>query len=124
MPKHHRQTGFGGVAVRALGLLLLLIGVVLIGGGAWLLALGGSAYYLVAGIALVISGALIAQLKLSGAALYAAVFLATVLWAIWEVGPKRLGACATRYPLRRFCWFSSSLPYPSCRPGSRTQDGA
>jgi quinoprotein glucose dehydrogenase len=86
MPKHHRQTGFGGVAVRALGLLLLLIGVVLIGGGAWLLALGGSAYYLVAGIALVISGALIAQLKLSGAVLYAAVFLATVLWAIWEAG--------------------------------------
>jgi quinoprotein glucose dehydrogenase len=86
MPEHQRQTGFGGVAVRALGLLLLLIGLALVGGGAWLVALGGSAYYLLAGVALVVSGAMIAKLNPSGAAVYGVLFVATVIWALWEVG--------------------------------------
>ena len=40
-------------AVRALGALFILIGAVLLIGGARLLMLGGSAYYLLAGVGLV-----------------------------------------------------------------------
>ncbi|MBI1196574.1 MAG: membrane-bound PQQ-dependent dehydrogenase, glucose/quinate/shikimate family [Phenylobacterium sp.] len=73
-------------AVRALGAVLALIGLVLAGGGAWLAAVGGSPYYLLAGAALIGSGVLLWRLSLLGAAVYALTFLATVVWALWEVG--------------------------------------
>ncbi|MFC7400047.1 membrane-bound PQQ-dependent dehydrogenase, glucose/quinate/shikimate family [Chelatococcus sp. GCM10030263] len=69
-----------------LGALLALIGIVLIAGGAWLVAVGGSAYYLVAGIGLLVSGALMISGRAVGAWLYILVFIATLLWAYWEVG--------------------------------------
>lgn len=70
----------------ALGILLGLIGLILTAGGIWLLALGGSAYYLLAGVALIASGALIAFRNLIGVWLYAAIFTGTVIWAFWESG--------------------------------------
>ncbi len=73
-------------AVRLLGVVLALIGLVLLGGGAWLVRLGGSAYYLLAGIGLILSGVLLVRLHLAGAWVYALVFSATVVWAFWEVG--------------------------------------
>ena len=48
---------WGRWAVQALGAVLLLIGLILAVGGAWLAALGGSWYYLLAGLGLVASGA-------------------------------------------------------------------
>ena len=44
--------GLGAVGLfrRLLALLLGIIGIVLIGGGGWLATLGGSLYYLVAGV--------------------------------------------------------------------------
>ncbi len=80
------RVGAAGWAVRALAALLVLIGVVLAFGGAWLLSLGGSFYYLLAGLGLVASGVMLFRLKLVGAWIYAAVFALTVLWALWEVG--------------------------------------
>jgi quinoprotein glucose dehydrogenase len=71
---------------RAFGALLLLIGLVLAGGGAWLAVIGGSAYYVLAGLGLVLAGALIVRGRLAGVVIYAAVFAATLVWAIWEVG--------------------------------------
>lgn len=73
-------------AAPALGILMLLCGLVLAGGGAWLIALGGSFYYLPAGLGLVISGGLLMMRRIEGALLYLAVFLATLIWAWWEVG--------------------------------------
>jgi quinoprotein glucose dehydrogenase len=73
-------------AVAALGVVLALIGVILIIGGALLIAAGGSWYYLLAGLGLLISGGLIVRQDLRGAWLYVAVFVLTVLWALWEVG--------------------------------------
>ena len=73
-------------AVRALGALFILIGAVLLIGGARLLMLGGSAYYLLAGVGLVASGAMLWRLKTLGAWIYVGVFVATVLWALSEVG--------------------------------------
>ncbi|MDB5428981.1 MAG: glucose dehydrogenase [Caulobacter sp.] len=78
--------GAGLWAARVLGILLLLIGLVLTGGGGWLAILGGSLYYLLAGIGLIISGVLIVRGRVSGAWIYGAVFVATVLWSLWEVG--------------------------------------
>lgn len=69
-----------------LGGLIVLIGIILGGGGAWLLMLGGSPYYLAAGVALIIAGALIARGHEAGVWFYAVSFLATLAWALWEVG--------------------------------------
>lgn len=76
----------GGWAAVALGIVLGLIGLVLTAGGIWLLSLGGSPYYLIAGIALIVSGALIALRNVIGVWLYALVFVGTVIWAFWESG--------------------------------------
>lgn len=74
------------VAIRVLGALLAIIGVVLIGGGGWLIAVGGSPYYLLAGLGLLLAGVLLVRLRFSGALVYSGVFLATFVWALWEVG--------------------------------------
>lgn len=74
------------IAVRVLAVVLVLIGVVLGIGGAWLLALGGSPYYVLAGIGLIVSGVLLWRRSLAGVWVYAAVFAATFIWALWEVG--------------------------------------
>jgi quinoprotein glucose dehydrogenase len=80
------RIGVSGWAVRALSVVFILIGVTLGVGGAWLLSLGGSFYYLVAGLALIVSGALLFRLKLLGAWIYIGLFVFTVLWALWETG--------------------------------------
>lgn len=54
--------------------------------GAWLAALGGSWYYLLAGVGLVLTGLLLAQRRPLALRLYAALTLATLLWALWESG--------------------------------------
>ena len=72
--------------VRILALIFVLIGATLAIGGVWLLTLGGSFYYLLAGLGLIVSGVLMFRLKLSGAWVYFGVFFLTVLWALWEVG--------------------------------------
>jgi len=74
------------VAVRILAVILILIGATLTAGGAWLAALGGSPYYVLAGVGLIVSGALLWGLRLAGALIYAIVFLGTLVWALWEVG--------------------------------------
>jgi quinoprotein glucose dehydrogenase len=69
-----------------LGVIMLTIGIVLAVGGGWLITLGGSFYYLPAGIGLIVAGALLIQRRMEGAILYLLVFLATLIWAWWEVG--------------------------------------
>jgi len=73
-----------------LGVVMLIIGIVLVLGGGWLIALGGSFYYLPAGIGLIIAGALIAIRRMEGAIVYLIVFLATLVCAWWEVSPAWL----------------------------------
>jgi quinoprotein glucose dehydrogenase len=69
-----------------LGMLLGLIGLVLAVGGAWLAMLGGSAYYLLAGLGLLTSGYWFVRGDARGAYLYLTVFVLTVVWALWEAG--------------------------------------
>lgn len=66
--------------------LILLIGALLVAGGVWLVALGGSPYYLCAGLAMCASGVLLFRRHVEGAWLYALIFAATLVWAAAEVG--------------------------------------
>jgi quinoprotein glucose dehydrogenase len=69
-----------------LGAVIGIIGLVLAIGGAWLAVLGGSAYYVLAGLAMVVSGVLLFRRRLLGGWIYIGVFVLTVLWALAEVG--------------------------------------
>jgi quinoprotein glucose dehydrogenase len=80
------RKGAGGWAVVVLGVILGLIGLTLTIGGVWLTALGGSPYYVLAGLGLLASGVMLARLRVVGAWIYIGVFVVTVLWALWEVG--------------------------------------
>lgn len=57
--------------------------------GAVLLSLSGSPYYLTAGIAMVASGAFIGRGSPSGLWLFVAVWVSTLIWALWEVGSRQ-----------------------------------
>ncbi|HAD85153.1 MAG TPA: membrane-bound PQQ-dependent dehydrogenase, glucose/quinate/shikimate family, partial [Brevundimonas sp.] len=86
MSSIERGRGFGSVLVRLLGIVIALIGLTLTIGGGQLIMLGGSAYYLIVGLLMIVSGGLLALLRPLGAWLYIAIFIATVVWALWEVG--------------------------------------
>jgi quinoprotein glucose dehydrogenase len=72
--------------IALLGGLLAAIGLILAIGGAWLAVLGGSPYYLLAGLGLIASGALLIRGRVLGAWLYLIVFALTIAWAFWESG--------------------------------------
>ena len=74
------------VGLRALAVVLLALGAWLTGGGAWLTSLGGSWYYLLAGLATLASGTLVWRRRRLGLWIYLALFAATVVWALCEVG--------------------------------------
>lgn len=74
------------VWLAVLGLVLLCAGAFLAIYGYRLASLGGSKYFVIAGIALVVSGVQIARARASGSWIYGAVFIGTVTWALAEVG--------------------------------------
>jgi quinoprotein glucose dehydrogenase len=74
------------MAAQILGVIFALIGLTLTIGGAWLAALGGSWYYILAGIAFIASGVLLFRKERLGALVYFALYAATVIWALWESG--------------------------------------
>lgn len=65
---------------------LVLVGVALFAGGAMLVSLGGSWYYVVAGTLLVVAGVLIYRRNFAGIGLFALGFIGTAIWAYSEVG--------------------------------------
>jgi quinoprotein glucose dehydrogenase len=65
---------------------LLLMGAVLVVGGVWLAALGGSLYYLIAGMTLLLIAWLLWTRRAAALWVYAALLLATIVWAVWEAG--------------------------------------
>ncbi|MBU3032206.1 membrane-bound PQQ-dependent dehydrogenase, glucose/quinate/shikimate family [Paracoccus sp. XHP0099] len=72
--------------LRLFGILLGIIGLVLTGGGLYLITLGGSWYYGVAGLLILLAAIRTFRGEAAGLYLYLAVFLGTVVWALWEVG--------------------------------------
>lgn len=71
---------------RLLGVLLLLMGMALVAGGIKLMQLGGSLYYLIAGIGFAVSGIMLLALRKHALGLYGLVLLGSTAWALWEVG--------------------------------------
>ena len=74
------------LSVLLTSVLVVIIGLALAGMGEWLVALGGSPYYVVAGLGLLLSGVLMGRQKRVGAWVYTTVLAGTLIWAIWEVG--------------------------------------
>ena len=56
MSSIERGRGFGGVLVRLLGIVIALIGLTLTIGGGQLIMHGCSAYYLIVGLLMIVSG--------------------------------------------------------------------
>ncbi|CAD7339777.1 membrane-bound PQQ-dependent dehydrogenase, glucose/quinate/shikimate family [Sphingomonadales bacterium 56] len=71
---------------RLLGALLVLVGLILLLGGAWLVLLGGTPYYLVSGAALALSGGLLARARVASFWVFAAAYAGTIIWAFAEAG--------------------------------------
>lgn len=69
-----------------LGGLMALIGLAIGIGGAYLVSLGGSWYFLLMGIVMLVSAVLIFRKKTSGLVLYALAFICTIFWAISDAG--------------------------------------
>ncbi|WP_426205948.1 glucose/quinate/shikimate family membrane-bound PQQ-dependent dehydrogenase [Pseudomonas sp. TWP3-1] len=69
-----------------LGILLLLMGLAMLAGGIKLSMLGGSLYYLLAGIGIALTGILLLMRRRAALGLYAVVLFASTVWALWEVG--------------------------------------
>ena len=69
-----------------LGLLMLLMGLALLAGGIKLATLGGSLYYLIAGIGVIITGILLLTGRRAALGLYAVVLFATTVWSLYEIG--------------------------------------
>ncbi|ANK84895.1 MULTISPECIES: glucose/quinate/shikimate family membrane-bound PQQ-dependent dehydrogenase [unclassified Rhizobium] len=67
-------------------ILFIIIGVALGGGGLWLVMLGGSVFYLFAGLMFLITAALLLMRKAVALWVYAVLVVAALAWAIWEVG--------------------------------------
>ena len=88
----------GSWPATALGAVLTLVGLTLLAGGVYLASIGGSWYYLFAGIGLTASGWFLIRGRAVGAWIYIAVFAFTVLWALseaqldgWALLPRLLG---------------------------------
>jgi quinoprotein glucose dehydrogenase len=73
-------------AVVTLAIICLIFGLVILAGGLWLVFLGGSAYYALAGLGLVATGILLYQHRIEAVWVYLLTWIGTVIWAFWEVG--------------------------------------
>ncbi|WP_322102597.1 glucose/quinate/shikimate family membrane-bound PQQ-dependent dehydrogenase [Paraburkholderia sp. J41] len=76
----------GAVGVISL-VFAVLTALYLLIGGAWLISLGGSPYYVVTGILLLVFAFLLWRRNPASFVLYAIVLVGTAIWALWESGP-------------------------------------
>lgn len=68
------------------GGLIALVGLLLLGGGGWLIFLDGSPYYLLAGLGVLATGVMLVRRDQLAGIVYAVVLAATLGWGIWEAG--------------------------------------
>lgn len=78
--------GFGHWATVVLAVVMAVFGIPILGGGVWLILLGGSWYYAFAGLGLVVSAYLLFRHSIVGVWVYLATFAGTLMWALWESG--------------------------------------
>ena len=87
--KPARPTGthrWGDRLTMLLGAVLVLFGAPILGGGAWLIALGGSWYYLFAGLGLLATAWFLFRRSITALWVYLPTFAGTLIWALWEAG--------------------------------------
>ncbi len=65
---------------------VLLVGIVLAAGGAWLLTIGGSWYYFLVGLAMVATAVLLFSRQAAALVVYAFIIAITLAWSLGEVG--------------------------------------
>ncbi|MDF0698716.1 glucose/quinate/shikimate family membrane-bound PQQ-dependent dehydrogenase [Rhizobium sp. MC63] len=74
------------MAIVITSILFIIVGLALGGGGLWLVTLGGSVFYLFAGLMFLITAGLLLMRKAVALWVYAVLVVAALAWAIWEVG--------------------------------------
>lgn len=74
------------IIVIVVAVMLAVVGAILAVGGAWLVLLGGSPYYLIAGLGLLASGILLYRGNVLGAWVYIATWLMSLIWGVVEAG--------------------------------------
>jgi quinoprotein glucose dehydrogenase len=84
MARQSKPLGVIGVISVAFTLLTALY---LVAGGGWLVSLGGSPYYVVTGVLLLIIAWLLWRASAKAFVLYALVLIGTAVWGLWESGP-------------------------------------
>ena len=81
-----RGRGWDYWAVVVLAVVLVLFGLPIFGGGAYLIWLGGSWYYLFAGLGLLLTAWFLVQASMLAVWVYLLTWVGTVVWAFWEKG--------------------------------------
>jgi quinoprotein glucose dehydrogenase len=71
---------------RLIAIVLAVFGLALAAGGIWLILLGGSWYYLPAGLGLILTAVFLFRQNLMALWIYLITYAGTVIWALWEVG--------------------------------------
>ncbi|WP_414815825.1 glucose/quinate/shikimate family membrane-bound PQQ-dependent dehydrogenase [Rhizobium sp. IY2] len=74
------------MAIVITSIFFIIIGLALGGGGLWLVTLGGSVFYLFAGLMFLITAGLLLMRKAVALWVYAVLVIAALGWAVWEVG--------------------------------------
>ncbi|WP_347556925.1 glucose/quinate/shikimate family membrane-bound PQQ-dependent dehydrogenase [Robbsia sp. KACC 23696] len=64
----------------------VLTGLYLLVGGVWLSMIGGSLYYAITGVVMLVVAAMLAKRRGAALGLYALLLLCTVAWSVWEAG--------------------------------------
>ncbi len=85
MSRHDRK-GFGFWWTMFVGLVLLVFGLPIAAGGLYLITLGGSWYYLPAGIGLLLTAWFLFRREMTALWIYLLTWLGTLIWALWEAG--------------------------------------
>ena len=111
------------MAIVITSILFILIGLALAGGGAFLVSLGGSPFYLLAGLMFLVTAGLLLRRRPLALWAYGLLTIGTLLWAVWEVGfdwwqlaPRGglvmvFGLWLLSWPIRRPLGFSSATGY-------------
>ena len=81
-----RNHGFGYWMPIVVASIMAIFGLPILAGGVWLITLGGSWYYAIAGLGLVVSAYFLFRHQMAGVWVYLATFAGTVIWALWEAG--------------------------------------
>jgi quinoprotein glucose dehydrogenase len=68
------------------GWIVALLGAAILAGGAWLASLGGSPFYVVMGLGLLVSAFLLIRRRQSALTVYAGLLILVFAWTLWEVG--------------------------------------